>query len=213
MYFILKKFYTSYILFLLFNNFYIFQIIFQNINIDINKYIENITFEEFLNKEFCCLINRHDNNKTRSNIYHSLKNIGFITCPSKLFNNCSNDILNKIGNVTYIRQFLFNICPENCLTSVKGYITEKLLNCCLAGAIPIYCGYFDDIDAKIFNKSRILFYDPYDNNSIKNVHDKIYNLINNNNQLIEFYQQDIFCDTAYETIMNLENNILNLNLV
>ena len=182
----------------------------KNIFIDTNKYVKNC---DTSSKDFCCLINRHDNNKTRSNIYHSLKNIGFITCPSKLFNNCSNDTLNKIGNITYIRQFLFNICPENCLTTINGYITEKLLNCCLACAIPIYCGYFDEIDAKIFNKSRIIFYDPYDNNSIKNVHDKIYNLINNNDQLIKFYQQDIFCDTAYETIMDLENNILNLKLV
>lgn len=181
----------------------------KNTFIDTNKYVKNC---DISNKEFCCLINRHDKKKTRSNIYHLLKNIGFITCPSNLFNNCSNDTLNKLGNITYIRQFLFNICSENYITTVKGYITEKLLNCCLAGAIPIYCGHFDEIDAEIFNKNRIIFYDPYNKKSIKNVHDKIYDLINNNDQLIEFYQQDIFCDTAYDTIIELENNILNLKI-
>ena len=45
-------------------------------------------------------------------------------------NNCSNKDLNNLGNASYIKKFLFNICSENTLTNVKGYITEKIINCC-----------------------------------------------------------------------------------
>ena len=90
-----------------------------------------------------------------------------------------------------IRKFKFNICPENYSTSIKGYITmnlskqswdkelfsgtlveentEKIMNCCLVGAIPIYFGSFNDIYSKIFNKNRILFYNPDDIDSIEKI--------------------------------------------
>ena len=71
----------------------------------INQYVKNCD----LNKEFCTLINTHDNWNTRKPLYEKLKNIGHITCPSNLLNNCSNEELNKLGNPTYINKFLFNI--------------------------------------------------------------------------------------------------------
>jgi hypothetical protein len=178
----------------------------ENIFKKVNNYVKNCNINE---KEFAVLINNHDKNNIRSPLYHKLKNIGHITCPSKLFNNCSNEKLNSLGNIEYIKNFKYNICSENCLTNVPGYITEKLLNCCLAGSIPLYAGSFDFIDEKIFNKNRILFYNPYDEISINNLVNKI-NYFNNNIYEFEiFYKQDVFCEYAYKEINNLEKNLQN----
>jgi len=179
----------------------------NNIYNNINNYVKNCDLKQ---KEFCCLINRHDMKNTRTEIYNTLKNIDNIKCPSDLFNNCSNQELNNIGNIEYIKKFKFNICPENCFTNINGYITEKLLNCCLGGAIPIYYGWFDEIDEKIFNKNRILFYDPLNEESIKNIRDKILYLLNNEDEFNNFYSQDVFCISAYETIKKLEDNLINI---
>jgi hypothetical protein len=173
----------------------------------INNYVKNCNIED---KDFCCLINRHDMYNTRTNIYNSLKDINNIKCPSSLFNNCSNNELNQIGNVEYIKKFKFNICPENCFTNINGYITEKLLNCCLAGSIPIYFGWFDDIDEKIFNKNRILFYDPNNLESIENIKNKILFLLENNEEFNIFYKQDVFHENAFETINLLNNNLIKM---
>jgi len=173
----------------------------------VNHYVKQCDSKE---KKFGCLICRHDSGKTRRNIYHSLKTIAHIDCPSHLFNNCSNEELNTIGNVEYIKQYKFNICPENFLTDVKGYITEKLFNCCCAGTIPIYCGWFDEYDEKIFNKNRILFFDPNNPESIENTKKKITFLLENETEFIQFYQQDVFNKEAFETFTFFKNNLTNV---
>jgi hypothetical protein len=188
---------------------YMYSFDYNNIDIynNSNNYVKNCNIDS---KKFCCLINTHDRYNTRKPIYNLLKNIDHIECPSLLFNNCSNQELNNLGNFEYIKKFKFNICSENSITKIKGYITEKLLNCCLGGAIPIYCGWFDEIDEKIFNKNRILFYNPSDNNSLENLYNKVFYLINNKDEFIKFYSQDIFCNTAYDTIKNLEKDLTNM---
>ena len=172
------------------------------------KYLNFKDITTFIHPSFekdCCLINNHDKFGTRTMIYNVLKDIMHIECPSKLFNNCSNVELNLIGNVKYIKKFKFNICAENTRTDVPGYITEKLMNCCLGGAIPIYYGYFDEIDEKIFNKQRILFYDK---DTILDVKDKIIRLLENSEEFNTFYNQQPFCDTAYDTLVTLENDFI-----
>jgi GR25 family glycosyltransferase involved in LPS biosynthesis len=172
----------------------------------INNYVKNINIRTLITKDFCCLINKHDDGNTRGNIYYLLNQIKLVTCPGKLFNNCSNDELNKIGNIEYIKKFVFNICSENFKTQFPGYITEKLFNACLGGAIPIYFGSFDEVDEKIFNKNRIIFYNAYDNNSLINIYNLVKDLYNNPEKLLEFYRQPIFQDTSYETIINMIEN-------
>jgi hypothetical protein len=162
------------------------------------------------NKKFGCLINRHDDGNTRINIYKLLNTINNnIECPGQLLNNCSNKLINEIGNVEYIKQFIFNICPENFKTKFNGYITEKLLNCCLGGGIPIFFGHFDIVDEKIFNRNRIIFFEPDNASSLIDTFIFIKNLYENKSKLEQFYKQDVFVETAYETIMFMENNIKN----
>jgi len=156
---------------------------------------------------FACLINRHDDGKTRSGIYNKLKTLGQIDCPSILFNNCSNAELENIGNVNYIRKYIFNICPENFKTSLKGYITEKLVLACIGGAIPIYYGSFDEIDEQIFNKDRIIFYDPFDEESLQNTFNLVNDLMQNKEKLLQFYKQSPFQETAHSIITLLQDRL------
>ena len=179
----------------------------ENIFNDINTYVKNT---DIVSKKFCCLINTHDMKNTRTLMYNNLKEIDNIICPSNLFNNCSNEELNRIGNYEYLKQFKFNICAENCLTNIKGYITEKLMNCCMGGAIPIYCGPIDEIDEQIFNKNRILFYNHDGENSIIQVKNIVISLLNNKEQLYNFYTQDVFCSNAYNVAKELNNNLLEM---
>ena len=173
----------------------------------INEYAINNNLKD---KRFCSLINTHDNWNTRTPIYNKIKDLGKIDCPSLLYNNCSNVELNRLGNPKFISNYLFNICSENTLTNIKGYITEKLVNCCNGGAIPIYCGWFDDIDSKIFNKNRILFYDPNCIKSINKVYLKIKSLMDDKEELNIFYKQNIYMDSAYDTIKNMDSNLMNM---
>jgi hypothetical protein len=177
----------------------------KNIFKNVNDYVKSCEIQD---KDFAVLINTHDDRDTRKQIYEKIKDIDHITCPSNLFNNCSNEELNKIGNVEYIRKFKYNLCAENCSTNVKGYITEKLLNCCLSGSIPIYYGSFDEIDEKIFNKNRILFYDPLNEDSLNNIRNILLNFKENEFDLINFYRQNVFCEDAYLVINELEDNLI-----
>ncbi len=176
-----------------------------------NNTVFNQNITSIKNKSFCTLINSWDPANTRTCIYRKLLTINSnIVCPGKLFNNCSNIELDRIGKVKYIKNFIFNICAENYdFNNVDGYITEKLMDCCLAGAIPIYAGWFDEYDEKIFNRNRIIFYNSQDNNSINNAFIKVKELIENDDKLIQFYQQPVFCETANDTIKLLLNCFLN----
>jgi alpha(1,3/1,4) fucosyltransferase len=167
---------------------------------------------DILSKQKFCLINSHDIYNIRTIIYNKIneKFGNIITCPGFLYNNTDNNELNTIGKIEYLKKFIFNICPENCITSIKGYITEKLLESSRSGCIPIYYGSFDDIDAQIFNKDRIIFYDTMDENSMNECINKISFLLYNPDKLEEMYKLPIFLETAHNTILNLEKNFCNI---
>ncbi len=170
----------------------------------INTYV---MLSDPLKKEFCALVNRHDWGNTRIMMYEKIKDFGHIVCPGKLLNNCSNEEINKIGNKEYFKKFRFVICSENFGNDHPGYITEKLMNVCLGGAIPIYCGELDEIDEKIFNKERILF---YNSTNVDTIAIRVGELNNDENKLNEFYRQNVFMPTAANEIQNMNQNMYDL---
>jgi hypothetical protein len=178
----------------------------ENIFKTVNEYVKETNMNE---KRFSCLVNKHDNNFTRTKIFEELVKIDKVWCPSSFKNNCTNEEINKLGNVNYFKLFKFNICPENSYPPIKGYITEKLLNCCLGCAIPVYSGYLDEIDLKIFNVSRIILFDHLKDQSIMEAAKKVEELINNKEFFEEFYKQDVFLETAYRTCLQMEENLKN----
>jgi hypothetical protein len=172
---------------------------------EMNQYVASIDAAEVNTKAFCTLINRHDWGNTRTPIYERLKNIGIIACPGKLFNNCSNEELNQMGNIEYIKKFKFNICSENFGNDHPGYVTEKLMNACLGGAIPIYYGELDEIDKKIFNVDRILFLNMDNTDEIA---DRVRFLYENLDAFEQFYRQPVFCAGAYEEMLAMDANAM-----
>jgi hypothetical protein len=172
----------------------------------INSNVKNTNATQLMSKQYNVLINNWDPG-TRTCIFEKLKTIAHIDCPSKVFNNCSNEELNRIGKIRYLQNYKFNICSENIdYDNVPGYITEKLMDCCLGGAIPIYAGSFDEYDAKILNKNRIIFYNSNDEKSIEYAYFKVKFLMENPDLLLCFYNQPVFCDTAYDTVQELCND-------
>ena len=164
---------------------------------------------------FFCLIflfgrcNRHDNGNTRTAIFKKLSQINTITCPSNLFNNYSNEEFEKVGTNKFRKRFIFSICPENFITILDGYVTEKIYMALSNGNIPIYYGKLDEIDKKIFNMNRILWFNPLDQESIQEIYEKVLELINDKQKLFEFYKQPPFLETAIDTLDTMETNYIN----
>ena len=125
-----------------------------------------MSLEELFRKHFCNLIFRHDLGNTRTKLYNKLLQIRQILCPSELFNNFSNSEFEKMGRLNFQKHFIFSICPENFVTKIDGYITEKLYMACISVTIPIYNKILDDNDVQIFNVKRIISYDPTSDESI-----------------------------------------------
>ena len=179
----------------------------QKIN-EIQNYIKDINYEDFLTKEFCYLINRHDTGETRTEIFKKLSQIDTIICPSNLFNNYSNEEFEKKGTNNFRKCFIFSICPENYITSLDGYVTEKIYMALSNGNIPIYYGKLDDIDKKIFNINRILWFNPKEQESIQEIYEKVLELVKDKQKLFEFYKQPPFLETAIEILDKMENNYI-----
>jgi hypothetical protein len=168
-----------------------------------NTYVQ--TCEPIQGKRFAALINRHDPGNTRIKIYNEITQMGLqVDCPGDFMNNCSNEELNRIGKPEWLKQYLFNICFENFTDVQPGYISEKLMDACLSGTIPIYNGTLDAVDERIFNKERILFYNSADYGK------KMDWLMASNANYTEFYRQPVFMPTAWETIQQMKANVANM---
>jgi len=167
---------------------------------EVNSYIANTRDK----KNFCTLISRHDHGNTRLPILRELSKFMHVVCPGRLANNSSSEEVDRIGVSEYIKHFVFNICSENFGESHPGYITEKLMNCCIGGAIPIYFGNLDEIDARVFNKDRILF---LNDGNVQEVAHRIFNMLKYPELLELFYRQPAFQDTAEEAVEEIREGV------
>ena len=153
--------------------------------------------------KFCSFIAGHDMYNNRVPIYNFLSKINFIECPGKLINNVKSFDEDGLSKRDYLKQFVFNICPEN-HKGHEGYTSEKLPDAIASGCIPIYYGHTnDEQDSKIFNQKRILRYDPENQESVNLLFDKVSELVKDKSKLIEFYQQPVFNKNAHCEINNM----------
>ena len=103
---------------------------------------------------FCALVARADRNGVRKEVYDAVSKLGRVDCPSALLHNDDRLIEQyQDDKPAYLRQYRFNICPEN--SSAYGYTTEKVFESIAAGCIPISWGN-DCLD--IVNPSVVLFW-------------------------------------------------------
>lgn len=153
---------------------------------NIKSYIDKINSSRSNKNRFASLVASHDTTKIRSKMYDDISTIGSISCAGKLFHN-DDSLKNNFNDnkIDYLRDFKFNICPEN--TVSDGYITEKLFDAFSAGCIPIYSG-DENIELDLINKDALLYYRIGEDNSdlIKEI-DKL----NSNDKLFDSFQKQI----------------------
>jgi len=87
-------------------------------------------------KQDASLVARHDFGGQRTILYNELSKHIKVWCPSQLFNNTPRISDGNEAKHLYIRDTLYNICPEN--SKFEGYHTEKIFQALEAGCIPIY---------------------------------------------------------------------------
>ncbi len=154
--------------------------------------------------KFAALVARYDWGNTRSQIYESLKNVGHIQCPSKVLHN--DETLKTEFNddkPAYLRQFCFNVCPEN--SNYKGYVTEKMFDAVASGCIPIYWGSDNQPEPDVLNHEAIILWSIGGDNS-QNV-SKIQHLWENKGELNDFLHQPRLKDGAEEKILLMFNKL------
>ena len=137
---------------------------------ELKSTIDNINNTRYSKSKVCTLIAGHDKHGTRKMLLDGLKNLMPIDCAGRWQNN-TGDLWDKYNNnkIEYLKQFKFNICPENINT--KNYVSEKLFEAFLADAIPIYYGSDNDPEPGLINKEAVVFWDKNSSN------DKAKNLI------------------------------------
>ncbi|MEI0486100.1 glycosyltransferase family 10 domain-containing protein [Brachyspira intermedia] len=130
---------------------------------DIKKVIDNINNAKSKKNKFASLVASHDATNIRTQMYNQIIKIDSISCPGKLFHN-DNTLKQDFNNdkIEYLRDFKFNICPENTISD--GYVTEKLFDSFKAGCIPIYNG-DENIELDLVNKDALLFFKKDEDNT------------------------------------------------
>lgn len=172
--------------------------------------VTNINNARFNKTKFCSLMARYDLNGMKSIMYKKLSKIDNINCPSQLFHN-DDDLKNVFNDnkIEYLKQFKFNICPENSLED--GYVTEKLFDAFYSGCIPIWWG-DENIEPEVINKKAVLYWKKDEDNKalIKEIEklnkdDKLYESFTSRQKL-----SDGASDYIYNSITNLHKKIENI---
>ena len=170
----------------------------------LNK-INELNTAHFAKTKDCAIIARACNNGLRTEIYSELSEILKIEAPSNLFHN-TEELKTKYNDnkAEYLKQFRFNICPEN--SNYPGYVTEKLFDAFASDCIPIYNGSDNQPEPNILNPKAILFWNFKGDNTelIK----KIKLLNTNKDAYDEFISQDRFLPTAGEYICEMYTELM-----
>lgn len=143
------------------------------------------------------MIASHDVTGVRTKIINVVDQIIPISFAGKFRNN--TDALKTQYNdnkIEYLKQFRFNICPENSLGD--GYITEKVFESIASGCIPIYWGAY--LEPGILNPEAILIYEE---GKEKELEDKLRELVENEEAYQRFIEIPPFVDGAAERIWEI----------
>lgn len=106
-------------------------------------------------RKFCAFVCSHDD-KGRRELYDSFSTIDKVDCDGKLFHN--NDELQNIfsdNKLSYLRQYRFNLTPEN--SNHLNYVTEKIFEAICSGCIPIYQGSNNSPEPDVLNPKAVIF--------------------------------------------------------
>lgn len=168
--------------------------------------ITNICYKinnEYLNDnkriKFCSFICRLDYFGDRSYFANEVEQLEKIMYPGAFRHN-DNDLklIFNDNKIEYLKQFKFNLCPEN--SDDSGYVTEKIFDALKSGCIPIYWGSGSCAEPEILNQDRIIYLKLNEDNT--KALEKIKILNENTEEYKKFIQQPIFKENASELIFD-----------
>ncbi len=153
---------------------------------------------------FMSHISSWDGMGIRNEMCNTLTNIEKVTCAGKfMHNDDSLHIKYKDNKIAYLKNFKFNICPEN--TNTKEYVTEKLFHSIQAGCIPIYWGADNKPEPEILNKDAILFWEKGSKN--EQLIETIIELNQSQKKMKDFMMQPRLTEEAPEKILTMINEL------
>ena len=155
-------------------------------------------------QKFASLIAHADMDGTRAEMYQALSAIGKIDCPSDLFHN-DDSLKNHYADdkLSYLRNYLFNVCPEN--SNADGYCTEKIFDAIAAGCIPIYWGSDNMPEPTVLNPEAIIFWNKETKG--KNAIKQIRELYSRPDSLEAFLKQPRLVDGAEQEVLRMINEL------
>jgi hypothetical protein len=135
---------------------------------EVDAKVRELNSASYEKKDFCALVARDDPSGLRGSMYRELSAIAEIKCPSLLLHN-DDSLRSVFGNnkIEYLKDFKFNICPEN--APCAGYVTEKLFQAFEAGCIPIYAGWNSDPEPGIVNRHSFLWWGENEGEAVVDV--------------------------------------------
>lgn len=160
----------------------------------------------------CAMICRSDYFGDRAVFADMMESVIAMNYPGKFRHN-DDDLFGekfKDNKLSYLRQFKFNLCPEN--SNFKGYVTEKIFDAISSGCIPVYWGSDNDPESGIFNKNSIIFLSLDGDNTEALA--KIKHLNEDKEAYSAFIMQPYFTSEApkliWDILQNLEEKIRKL---
>lgn len=136
------------------------------------------------------------NSKKRIRFFHKLSAFKQVDSGGRYLNNVGGPVSNKLE---FIKQYKFVFAFEN--SSYPGYVTEKLIEPCFIGSIPIYWGNPRvELD---FNPKRFINYLDYDNED--DLVKRIMEIDGNDELAVQMLSEPIFNGNRFPDSIREEN--------
>ena len=118
----------------------------------------NISKDSSTRVKDCAFICKKDYFGDRAQMADLVAQVIPLNYPSDFRHN-DDDMRGRFGDdkIAYLRQFRFNLCPEN--SNNRGYVTEKVFEAIKAGCVPIYWGNEGYPEPDILNPKAIVYLD------------------------------------------------------
>jgi len=168
----------------------------QSMNVLKEKSRQEIREEWKAKEKFCCMLVSNGHSKKRIDFFHKLSAIRQVDSGGRYLNNIGRAVDNKLE---FIRDYKFVFAFEN--SSHPGYVTEKIIEPCFVGSIPIYWGN-KQVD-RDFNPRRFINY--HDFNSEEALIQRILEIDRDDELAMEIVSQPIFRDNVFPEGIRDEN--------
>lgn len=126
---------------------------------EIDSFVNQYNYSVIENRiKDCAFVCKRDYFGDRAQLADLVAQIMPMSYPSDFRHN-DDDMRGKFNDdkIAYLRQFRFNLCPEN--SNNKGYVTEKIFEAIKAGCVPIYWGNEGYPEPDILNPKAIIYLD------------------------------------------------------